>query len=277
MYFFVYFKIDKKQFWLRGGNFHYHHGMSAGENTLDALVTRLLTQSIIKQGVIDTDDYRNRYISFLTTPGSHNDTYAGTCHRMFFKNLRDGVPPKDCPDNDTHNVDAIDALMVLPPVILANIHNSEVVRSNAIKDAIQTTRKSQVVLKYATLYSNMLLSILLEGATMQEVAVKAGSALGYDVAAQVRKSNGDPMVACYIDSSFPALLQFVYKYGEQGLEPLLLASTNAGGENVGRGSLLGALAGARYGKSAIPNTLLDGLVLSNELQAESTQFAEKFA
>ena len=25
-------------FWLKGGNFHYHHGMAAGENTLDTLI-----------------------------------------------------------------------------------------------------------------------------------------------------------------------------------------------------------------------------------------------
>jgi hypothetical protein len=37
------------------------------------------------------------------------------------------------------------------------------------------------------------------------------------------------MVACYIDSSFPAMLLFAYKYAES-LEGGILASANAGGE-----------------------------------------------
>jgi ADP-ribosyl-[dinitrogen reductase] hydrolase len=251
--------------------------MAAGENTLDALVTRVLTQSILKQGALDADDYRTGYISFMTTPGTHNDTYAGTCHRMFFKNMVDGVTPKDCPDNDAHNVDAIDALMVLPPVVLSHIHSTPTERSKAIKIAIQTTRQTNAVLKYANAYSDMLLS-LLEGMSMQDAAQNAGAVLGYDIAAQVRRSSRDmdPMVACYIDSSFPAMLFFAHKYGEQGIETLLLASANAGGENVGRGSLLGALAGARYGKKSIPQSLVDGLVLSEALQSESSLFAETF-
>jgi len=31
-------------------------------------------------------DFVDRYIQFMTTPGSHNDTYAATAHRMFFLN-----------------------------------------------------------------------------------------------------------------------------------------------------------------------------------------------
>lgn len=40
----------------------------------------------------------------MTTPGSHNDVYAGTCHRMFFANYVNGKDPKKCADNDGHNV-----------------------------------------------------------------------------------------------------------------------------------------------------------------------------
>lgn len=72
------------------------------------------------------------------------------------------------------------------------------------------------------------------------------------------------------------MLFFAYKYGDVGVDKLLLASANAGGENVARGSLLGALAGARFGKSGIPQSLQDGLVLSASLQSESSQFVDTF-
>lgn len=51
------------------------------------------------------------------------------------------------------------------------------------------------------------------------------------------------MSACYIDQSFPAMLFFVYKYADS-FEQAILANANAGGENVARGALVGALVGA---------------------------------
>lgn len=59
------------------------------------------------------------------------------------------------------------------------------------------------------------------------------------------------MVACYIDSSYPALLYFAYKYADSA-EDAVLASANAGGENVARGSCLGALVGAAHGLRGFP-------------------------
>ena len=61
----------------------------------------------------------------------------------------------------------------------------------------------------------------------------------------------------YVSSAFPVMLYIAYKYGDEDspgavtpssgpFERAILASTNAGGENVARGSLLGALLGARY-------------------------------
>ena len=43
----------------------------------------------------------------------------------------------------------------------------------------------------------------------------------------VERSRGDPMVACYIDSSFPTLLHFAYKYADSP-EKAILANANAG-------------------------------------------------
>ena len=80
----------KKKYWVRGGNNHYHLGLKAGENTLEAQLTRLLSKSISDAGLFDANHFRERYVTFMTTPGSHNDTYASTCHRMFFANFVKG-------------------------------------------------------------------------------------------------------------------------------------------------------------------------------------------
>ena len=36
----------KKQYWEKGGNYHYHLGLEAGENTLEALLCRLLMRTM---------------------------------------------------------------------------------------------------------------------------------------------------------------------------------------------------------------------------------------
>jgi len=125
-----------------------------GENTLEAQLVRVLTKSIVETGEFSVDDFRNRYITFmqvfenyfclfyllnisyLQTPGSHNDTYASTCHRMFFSNLVQGKAPQDCPDNDGHNVDAIDALTLTVPVILKYHSASREVRNDKVSSIV---------------------------------------------------------------------------------------------------------------------------------------------
>jgi ADP-ribosylglycohydrolase len=83
------------------------------------------------------------------------------------------------------------------------------------------------------------------------------------------------MTACYITSAFPALLFFAAKYGDN-VEELLLRSTNAGGENVARGSLLGALAGAQSGFTGFPTHLRDGLHAASDIHTEAANFVEAF-
>ena len=135
----------KKEYWRRYGQFHYHHTLEAGENTLEASLVRVLLQSLKSTGRFSADDFRRRYIEFMTTPGTHNDTYASTCHRMFFQKWRAGVDPKDCPDNDGHNVDTIDGL-VIPSVValisLAQGHSVTTAAALAV-EALAVTRSSQ--------------------------------------------------------------------------------------------------------------------------------------
>ena len=55
---------------------------------------------------------------------------------------------------------------------------------------------------------------------------------------------------------FEALLFITYKYSHS-LEEAILASANAGGDNVGRNALLGPLFGAFYGFEAFPEWMLE--------------------
>jgi ADP-ribosyl-[dinitrogen reductase] hydrolase len=96
----------------------------------DCLVARVLLKSINRSSTgsssaangFDAVAFRSDYITFMTTPGSHSDTYAGTCHRMFFANWSKGVPPADCPGNDGHNVDAIDGELITQKPNVLSVH-----------------------------------------------------------------------------------------------------------------------------------------------------------
>lgn len=88
------------------------------------------------------------------------------------------------------------------------------------------------------------------------------------------------MVACYIESSFPAMLWFLYRYGEPNskgeydLSAAALGNANAGGENVARGSILGSVLGAAHaastnkGNGKFPAWCSEGLYHGKEIEQE---------
>jgi len=238
----------KKKYWGRGLNYHYHLGLEAGENTLEAQLTRLLARGIVEKGEFDKQYWLQQYIAFLTTPGSHNDTYASTCHRMFFANYIRNVPADRCADNDGHNTDAIDALTNLIPVIVHYAEHPREVRNQKLAEVISSTRKSRVLQSYAENFADILVEVL-HGADLRATIERFGTK---SIRRMVESSRGDPMVACYIDSAYPAMLFFAYKYADS-VEQAILASANAGGENVARGACVGALLGAAHGISAFPS------------------------
>lgn len=92
--------------------------MAAGENTLNTVCARLLLRTLLEQNgdaaraggaeaktsskkLYDPQAWLSTYIDFMRTPGSHNDTYAETYHRMFFRNLVErGLPAEKVRDFD---------------------------------------------------------------------------------------------------------------------------------------------------------------------------------
>ena len=120
----------------------------------------------------------------MTTPGTHNDTYAGTCHRTFFSNMVAGLPLDECPDKDVHHVNAIDLLMLLPPLAIAHLESTVADRQKAITTATKVLRRTNK-LKFAFLYADLLTSVL-KGADMREAAKEIATGLRIDLPEFVR-------------------------------------------------------------------------------------------
>ena len=170
----------KLEYWNPQKSFHYHATLQAGENTLEMQLARVLMKSIVaNNGMFDEDHFRKAYVDFMTTKGSHNDTYASTCHRMFFANMiflkKD---PKDCPDNDGHNVDAIDGLVLPSITALAEtarqlslsssesdgLHLSEECRQSIQHAAARTaavTRSSRLLEKVSGIWADLISAALI--------------------------------------------------------------------------------------------------------------------
>lgn len=182
----------KKQYWTAEGSFHYHCTLEAGENTLEAQLSRLVVRGISEnQGDFAPEGIRKRCVDFMTTAGSHNDCYASTCHRMFFANLQRGLPYERCPDNDNHNVDVIDGLVMAVPVALAlsqRLPLVEVQEQVAVCAAL--TRASRTLSGYVSEYAELITQVV-SGKPMLDVLRSVGHGSILDNAL----GRSDPVVA----------------------------------------------------------------------------------
>ena len=65
--------------------------------------------------------------------------------------------------------------------------------------------------------------------------------------------------ACYVDQAVPATIFLALKYGDSP-ENSIRVNTMCGGDNAGRGALLGAFLGALHGVEGWPSRWIDGLL-----------------
>jgi len=278
----------KKQYWGRP-NQHYHQGMRPGDNTLNLLCARVLIRALNAAGRYDPADFLRDYVAFMTTPDSHNDTYAESYHRDFFANYARGIPPERCAGAESHDTASIGGLVALPPVILATLKEGE--RSavdQALLAQLRLTHRSRKLERYALALGDLLIRLMHDPEQpIANLACAVAETLGFPAAATVdrvqrnRLSDLDVIgrmlsPACYVDQSFPAVLYLTARYAED-FEGALIANTNLGGDNCHRGAVLGAILGAGLGLRAIPERWLLGLQAGAELQAEIETFVSRFA
>jgi ADP-ribosylglycohydrolase len=275
----------KKQYWGKQG-VHYHRGMAAGENTLNAVVARLALRTVVAEGAFSPPSFLRDYVTFMRTPGSHNDTYAETYHRMFFKNLVAGRKPEACADDDGHNVASMGGFVLLPvPALLAaagaapDAERAVSAAKSAAVAQMYLTHNSKQLQGFAEVYAELLARVLL-GADLRQSVAAAARRCGFDVAQLVASTGAAPDTsvvgpkfssACYIQDSLPALLFLAYRYADSP-ERALIANTNVGGENCHRGAALGALMGAAHGPAAWPERWVARLAAADEIKREAAAF-----
>eukprot|EP00887_Chlorella_sp_A99_P008172 scaffold12.g8172.t1 len=249
---------------------HYHEGMEAGENTLNALCARLVMRGMAARGGWIEEGFLQEYVSFMTTPGSHNDTYAESFHRDFFSNWAKGVPPEQCSrGTEGHNTASIGGFVMLPPVVLGSLEKGGEEAKRLAVQHLGLTHESAMLGRVAAVYAELLFEVA-SGRDLRE-------AVGVDVEKALRYQYTDEEVVqrvygpqCYISESFPCVLYLAYRHAgsPSPFEDAVLANVNAGGENCHRGAALGALMGAAVGASGVPPRFIEGLAARDEIKKE---------
>jgi ADP-ribosylglycohydrolase len=285
----------KRELW-GGTRTHYHHGLPAGENTLNAHCARLMLRHLVENGGYDKKLWIDDYIAFMTAdPAQHPDTYAESYHRGFFANLKNGKAPDKC-GAVTHDTPSMGALVTIAPLAFALLKNHTLEQAQSICcEHIQLTHPDTDLMKVVCTYVELLESLLLAedhrqeqgshsettSSTVVDKFIKAARVIpGTKLNELLQQKRGDSAVvgrlystACYITDSWPAVCYLGAKYFMSPGKAMLI-NTNLGGENAHRGSVLGSLVG--LASNQCDESLFEQLSNRDSISHEVQEFVKTF-
>ncbi|GFO45496.1 poly(ADP-ribose) glycohydrolase arh3 [Plakobranchus ocellatus] len=298
---------DKLKFWNGSSTSnHYHQGMKAGDSTLNAVMALhvLQTMNRVDHDLVKPEkDVRGAvledYIGFMTTPNSHNDTYAESFHRAFFKDwMSEGKPKqanevlefaenrskKQMAGKPDHQLAVVGSLVAIIPWIVRNAHRSEKDCAQSVVDFVRLTHPVPSLIPFVDTYARLLHAVI-NGKDLKSEVMKvlSHSMLGgpgnrdrilgiLDKAESIPRGTEQRLElyqeltsrlgsACYIEGAMKSLLLFALEFSED-FQNGVLTNANCGGENCHRGAALGALLGAAAANNrqgGVPAKLKDGL------------------
>jgi ADP-ribosylglycohydrolase len=267
----------KRQYW-GVANQHYHQGMEAGENTLNAHCVRALLRSLAnEERVYSRGAFLDAYIDLLTaSEPQHPDTYAESYHRGFFANLEAGKDEYEC-GAVTHDTASVGGLVTIGPLALICLleGNSLTQVQATCRSHLKLTHPDEELALVSDYYVELLQRLLTrDSASARDIIADIASrSIGLKLAELAAKKRSDFEIvgglftsACYISGSWPSVLYFAYTYADDTLAGLL-ANTNVGGDNVHRGSVLGLILGLMTGSAldALFTQLKDATQIEREI------------
>lgn len=198
----------------------------------------------------------------MTTPESHRDTYIEECHRNFFANYASGIEPRKCGVMEKH----IGGLVGIVPVVAFYAKDPSMAREQALTH-LALTHPGPKMATAAALIIDILLNVF-AGHSLRDV-------IWEKLASQDNPFKGHPFrklletpdhivigrrfsTACYVEDALPAVIYLALKYHHDP-EQAMIVNTNSGGDNAGRGAVLGALLGAAHGVDRFPERWISGL------------------
>lgn len=286
----------KRAYWGQA-NGHYHHGLPAGENTLNAWWARRLLTFLTERGDYDLHAWADDYVAFMTAdPPMHPDTYAESCHRGFFANVVAGRDLLDC-GAATHDTPSMGALVTVAPLALALLPDRSLGAVQQVcREHVRLTHPDEGLLQVVDAYVALMARLVNRPAESADTDAKGAESSKADItdafveaAAAVpgtrllpllAKRAGDAAIvggkyslACYINDSWPSVCYLAAKYYSDP-EKAMLINTNLGGENAHRGAVLGTLVGLAAGTSpeSLQSQLLHDQQIGRDVDAWTARF-----
>lgn len=273
----------RQQFWGEA-NQHYHRGMKAGDNTLNAHCARLVLRALAKGYSRQT--FLDDYIRFMCAdPPPHPDTYAESYHRGFFANYVQGTHAMKCAAI-THDTASIGALVTAAPLIITCAFHGHPLSSvqQLARAHLALTHPDDELAQVCDYYAELIVRLLhceSDNATdiLEDIAKRS---VNLSLPALVKKNKSDIEVvgrqfspACYISDAWPSVLYFAFRYSHSAHQALF-ANTQVGGDNVHRGFVLGTIIGLMAGGAPAPlfSQLSDSDALLQEISDAFSQIKQ---
>lgn len=254
---------EQAQYWGKKG-IHYHQFLQSGENTLNLKLARELLLLLQEKGCYSAEIWLERMIEFLTSPESHNDTYVEEYLRHFFNAYAQGITATACGRSDEKHIGGYSLML---PLLLAYCQTPAYARQISLEH-LALTHGGHTMHIWGDLLARTLLYTV-QGQTLRDAITAAVQESSVDINVENLESfsdYSDTIVvgkhfssACYVEYAVPATLYLALKYADSP-ERGLIANTMCGGDNAGRGTVLGALLGAACGIKRWPERWRDGLI-----------------
>lgn len=242
----------KEPYWNQA-NVHYHQGMQAGQNTLNAYTVLWLLEAINSQdNQYREESFLTHYIEKMTADvATHPDTYAESYHRGFFANWQQGVAANQCAAV-THDTSSVGGLVRIGPLTLFLLSQGlDVVECKSLAAMhLKLTHPDAALTQVCFQYID-LIAALLNTDDIKQRMLSIESHLKQAAGGQFKRRpvnewadnqvvGGIFSTACYITDSWPSVLYLAAKYPTDSRQALQV-NAELGGDNVHRGSVLAVL------------------------------------
>ena len=275
----------RRHLWGQPGT-HYHHGMQAGDNTLNAWWARRLINYCVTHEQYRIEEWAQAYIDFMTAdPPSYPDTYAESCHRGFFANWAANKPALTC-GAVTHDTPSMGALVTVAPLALSLLGSGHPIDHvyAVCREHVWLTHPDKTLLKVVDSYVVLLNTLLSRDDSAPTNTAPFSTAAAVIPGTRLDKLMGAGVadnhvvgrtysLACYITDSWPSVCFLAAKYHDD-VQRALLTNTNLGGENAHRGSVLGTLVGLASGN--YPHNWYTELTIHAELDRELEAYLDRY-
>ena len=252
---------DMKEAWMTPGT-HVHKSLSPGENTLNLKLAKELMKSMRDQQRFDCEDYTQRYLNMMLTPGAHGDTWVDEAHRSFFNHCAQGKPLEGCGDEDS----TLAGVCIALPLLIRGWRepHKASVQADELTDVAHKGKKVSVTVKFlANIFSWIFKGQDLDTILYQKAGKGAHPCLNYPLKQWIGSEDFDVIghrvhPGDHIEENMPTLMYLALKY-ERNPGQALLINAHAGGDSCHRGAILGALLGAINGVESLPADWVFGL------------------